>query len=142
MRLTKGDAVSLTRTLVECDSRNPSLVAGGPGEHGVATLLAGVLESWGFAVELIEAAPGRPNVVARIGALGAPVLLFNGHLDVVGVQGMVHEPWTAAERDGKMFGRGTSDMKGGVAAMWRGGVASGKTDGATGRGDPRDRAGG
>ncbi|MDQ3949262.1 MAG: ArgE/DapE family deacylase [Gemmatimonadota bacterium] len=108
----------MTRALVRVDSRNPTLVAGAPGEATIAQLLAGVLDAWGFRVELQEAAPGRPNVVARIGAArGGRSLMFNGHLDVVGVDGMVHAPFEADERGGRLFGRGASDMKAGVAAM-------------------------
>jgi acetylornithine deacetylase len=125
MAVARGDAVALARELVRVDSRNPTLVAGAPGEGRVASVLARVLEDWGFRVEVQEAAPGRPNVIARIGRArgGARSLLFNGHLDVVGVEGMVHEPWGAEEREGRIYGRGSSDMKGGVAAMcaaaWR-----------------------
>jgi acetylornithine deacetylase len=117
LRVARGDAVALTRELVRIDSRNPSLVAGGPGEGEVARMLGEVLESWGFRVGLREAAPGRPNVIARIGTPGARSLMFNGHVDVVGVEGMTHSPWSAEVRDGRLFGRGSSDMKGGVAAM-------------------------
>jgi len=117
MRITKGDSVALLRALVQCDSRNPTLVPGGPGEGAIARLLCAVLESWGFRAELMEAAPGRPNVVARVGKRGGRSLMFNGHIDVVGVEGMVHAPFDAEERDGRIFGRGASDMKGGVAAM-------------------------
>ncbi|MGH7616689.1 MAG: ArgE/DapE family deacylase [Gemmatimonadaceae bacterium] len=112
----RGDAVALTRQLVAVDSRNPSLVPNGPGEGAVARALAGVLETWGFRVEMYDVAPGRPNVVAHIGH-GPATLMFNGHIDVVGVDGMVHAPWDSAERDGRIYGRGSSDMKGGVAAM-------------------------
>jgi acetylornithine deacetylase len=113
-----GDVAALTRALVRVDSRNPTLVAGAPGEAAVAHLLADVLAAWGFRVEMQDAAPGRPNVVARIGAArGGRSLMFNGHLDVVGVDGMVHPPFDAEERDGRLFGRGASDMKAGVAAM-------------------------
>jgi acetylornithine deacetylase len=117
VRVARGDAVALTRELVRVDSRNPSLVAGGPGESAVARALGDVLTEWGFRVEFLEAAPGRPNVVARVGRAGGRSLIFNGHMDVVGVDGMIHEPWAAAERDDRIFGRGSSDMKAGVAAM-------------------------
>jgi acetylornithine deacetylase len=117
MPVAAGDAVTLTRELVRVDSRNPSLVAGGPGEGAVARALAAVLTTWGLRVELRDAAPGRPNVIARAGRAGGRSLMFNGHLDVVGVDGMVHEPWGAEERGGRIYGRGSSDMKAGVAAM-------------------------
>lgn len=115
--IPRGDAIALLRRLVAVDSRNPSLVSGAPGEGEVARALAGVLRNWGFEVHLDEAAPGRPNVVARVGPRGGRVLLFNGHLDVVGVEGMSHAPFVPEERDGRLYGRGSCDMKGGVAAM-------------------------
>lgn len=117
MPIARGDAITLTRELVRIDSRNPSLVPGGPGEGTVARCLHDVLAEWGFRVELMEAAPGRSNVVARVGSSDGPSLIFNGHLDVVGVEGMRHAPWDAGERDGRLYGRGSSDMKAGVAAM-------------------------
>jgi acetylornithine deacetylase len=117
MRVEHGDGVGLLRELVRIDSRNPSLVANAPGEGEVARALRDVLVSWGFDVELRDAAAGRPNVIARMGKAGGRSLMFNGHIDVVGVEGMTHAPWAAEERDGRIFGRGASDMKGGVAAM-------------------------
>lgn len=114
-----GDATSLTRALVRIDSRNPSLVQNAPGEGAVGVFLAEALREWGMQVELQEAAPGRSNVVARIGPAksGAPTLMFNGHIDVVDVEAMRHPPFEADERDGRVYGRGSSDMKSGVAAM-------------------------
>lgn len=119
MSITSGDAVALTRELVRVDSRNPTLVAGAPGEARVARVLADVLSAWGFRVDVREVAPGRPNVIARIGdaSNGGRSLMFNGHIDVVGVEGMTHAPWDASVRDGRLYGRGSSDMKAGVAAM-------------------------
>ncbi len=117
--IDRGDAVALARELVRVDSRNPSLARGAPGEREVARVLAEVLRAWGLRVEVIDAAPGRPNVIARIGdpAPGARSLMFNGHLDVVGVEGMAHAPFDALVRDGRIYGRGATDMKSGVAAM-------------------------
>jgi len=119
--IDRGNAVALARELVRIDSRNPALSAGAPGEREIARALADVLRAWGMEVEVLEAAPGRPNVVARVGkrteGRGARSLMFNGHLDVVGVEGMVHPPFDAQERDGRIYGRGAADMKGGIAAM-------------------------
>jgi acetylornithine deacetylase len=118
VRVARGDAVALTRELVRIDSRNPSLVAGAPGEAAIARTLSEILREWGFRVELQEAAPGRPNVVARVGTAGSRSLMFNGHLDVVGIEGMTHLAWGDDSRDNcRIYGRGSSDMKSGVAAM-------------------------
>lgn len=116
MRVARGDAVGLTRALVGIDSRNPALAPDGPGESAVATALAEILREWGCRVDVYDVEPGRPNVVARVGT-GTRALMFNGHLDVVGVDGMTHDPWNAPECDGRIYGRGSTDMKAGVAAM-------------------------
>jgi acetylornithine deacetylase len=114
----RADALALTRELVSIDSRNPTLVPGGPGERAVAERLAAILSDWGFRADLIEALPGRPGVLARIGGGdGGRSLMLNGHLDTVGVDGMTHEPFAATERDGRLYGRGACDMKAGIAAM-------------------------
>ena len=122
--IAPGDARALTRALLQLDSRNPTLCAGAPGERVCAGFLREVLHAWGFHTDLQDASPGRPNLVARIGTPRAGrSLMFNGHLDVVGVEGMVHAPFAAEERDGRLYGRGAADMKGGIAAMcaaaWR-----------------------
>ena len=111
------DPVALTEALVAIDSRNPSLVVGAPGESTCARFLAGVLSGWGFAVSLDDVRPGRPNVVARIGPPGQSPLVLNGHLDVVGTDNMVHDPFRPFIRDGNLYGRGATDMKSGIAAM-------------------------
>jgi acetylornithine deacetylase len=115
--IPRGDAVALARALIQIDSRNPTLAPDSPGEGDCARTLASVLDDWGFSVHLMEGVPGRPNVVARIGPADAPALMLNGHLDVVGVEGMVHEPFSAEIRNGRIYGRGSADMKGGLAAI-------------------------
>lgn len=113
-----GDALALTRALVACDSRNPAFASDAPGEGAAAQLLAETLTSWGFTVDTLDSAPGRPNVIARIGGgHGGRSLILNGHLDTVGVAGMTHDPFAADVRDGRLYGRGSCDMKAGVAAM-------------------------
>ena len=117
MVIPRGDAVALARALIQIDSRNPTLAPDSPGEGDCARTLATVLDDWGFVVQLVDAAPGRPNVIACIGPEDAPALMLNGHLDVVGVEGMVHQPFSAELRAGRIYGRGSADMKGGLAAM-------------------------
>ena len=111
------DAVALTESLIAIDSRNPGLVPHGPGESACAHFLAQVLSEWGFAVSVDDVAPGRPNVIARIGPTGKSPLVLNGHLDVVGTEGMMHDPFVPTTVGDKLFGRGATDMKGGIAAM-------------------------
>jgi len=117
MPIPRGDAVALARALIQIDSRNPTLAPDSPGEGECARTLASVLDDWGFSVQLVESVPGRPNVVARVGPRDAPALMLNGHLDVVGVEGMIHNPFSAQLRGDRIYGRGSADMKGGVAAM-------------------------
>ncbi len=111
------DPVALTEALVAIDSRNPSLVPGAPAERACAEFLASVLEGWGFSTQLVDVEPNRSNVVARIGPAGVSPLVLNGHLDVVGTDGMTHEPFTPLTRDGNLYARGATDMKAGIAAM-------------------------
>jgi acetylornithine deacetylase len=115
--IPRGDALALARALIQIDSRNPTLAPDSSGEGNCASALATVLDDWGFTVEMRDAAPGRPNVLARIGPADAPALMLNGHLDVVSVEGMVHEPFAANISNGNLYGRGSADMKGGIAAM-------------------------
>jgi len=109
--------IDLLRDLVAIDSVNPGLVPGAAGEAAIASHCAEWMRRAGFDVERQEAAPGRPNVVGVIdGARPGPALMFCGHLDTVGVEGMA-APFTPEIRDGRLYGRGSEDMKGGVAAM-------------------------
>lgn len=109
--------VSLLRDLVAIDSVNPSLVPGAAGEAQIAEAVAEHMRRIGLEVELQHAAPGRPNVVGVLEArTRGRTLMLCGHLDTVGVQGM-SAPFEPAERDGRLYGRGAQDMKGGLAAM-------------------------
>ena len=106
----------LLSDLVAIDSTNPELVPGGAGEGEIARFIAEWLEKAGLEVELVETAPGRPNVVgiAR-GTGGGKSLILNGHMDTVGT-GEMQRAHTPTEKDGRLYGRGAYDMKGGLAA--------------------------
>ena len=109
--------IKLLRELIAIDSVNPSLVNGGAGESEVAQAVAADMRHSGLDVEVTEAAPGRPNVVGVLeGRVPGKALMYCGHLDTVGVEGM-ERPFDPFEREGKIYGRGSADMKGGVAAM-------------------------
>lgn len=109
--------LTLLRDLVAIDSVNPSLVPGAAGEDGVARRLAQECRDIGLRTEIVDAAPGRPNVVAVLdGRRSGRSLMFCGHTDTVGVSGM-SRPFVPELRDGRLYGRGALDMKGGVAAM-------------------------
>ena len=105
------------KDLVAIDSVNPSLVPGAAGERAIAERFASELGVVGLDVEVDDASPGRPNVVGVIeGRRPGRALMLCGHLDTVGVAGMA-APFDPTEHDGRLYGRGTQDMKGGVAAM-------------------------
>lgn len=109
------DSLTMTRKLISFDTSNP------PGnEKPCAGFVAGFLQDLGFDVRSYEFEPGRPTLIARIpGASQARSICFTGHLDVVPAGAV---PWSANPFSGetqgdKLFGRGSSDMKSGVAAM-------------------------
>ena len=109
--------IDILRDLIAIDSVNPSLVSGGAGEGEIAQYIATKLRAMHIDAVIEEAAPGRPNVIGVIeGKAGGPSLMLCGHSDTVGVDGM-SAPFDPVERDGRMYGRGSQDMKGGVAAI-------------------------
>jgi acetylornithine deacetylase len=109
--------IALLKDLVAIDSVNPSLVPGAAGEAQIAEALAGHMRDLGFDVEMQEVASGRSNVIGVLdGAKRGQSLMLCGHLDTVGVEGMT-APFDPVERNGRLYGRGSQDMKGGVAAM-------------------------
>ncbi|TDD74294.1 M20 family peptidase [Actinomadura darangshiensis] len=107
------EALELARRLVRLDTR-----AG--GERAAADLVAGVLDDAGFDVALQEPVPGRANVIARTGPDASRVpVTFTGHLDTVlaDPSGWSFDPLSGEVRGGRLLGRGSSDMKAGVACQ-------------------------
>jgi acetylornithine deacetylase len=102
--------------LVQTNSINPSLSPGAPGEREICRFIAGSMAACGLEVETHEPEPGRTSVLARWpGSGGGRSLLLNAHCDTVDTAGMP-EPFSGAIRDGKLYGRGSYDMKGSLAA--------------------------
>ena len=109
--------VALLSDLVAIDSVNPALVPGGAGERKVAERIASELRACGLDVTVSDAAPGRPNVVGVLeSTTPGRSLMLCGHSDTVGVAGM-EAPFDPVVRGDRLYGRGSQDMKGGVAAI-------------------------
>lgn len=113
---TLNDVTELLRDLVAIDSVNPDLTPGAVGETGMARHVANWLMRAGLDVEIEDAAPGRPNVIGIAhGSGGGRSLMFNAHMDTVGVAGMA-QPHTPVTEGKRLYGRGSYDMKGGLTA--------------------------
>jgi acetylornithine deacetylase len=109
-------AAKVLSDLVRIDSVNPELVPGGSGDAAIARHLAEFLQAAGLEGRLQEVSPGRLNALGILrGSGGGRTLMLNGHLDTVGVTGM-ENPFSPRVEDGRLYGRGAQDMKGGVAA--------------------------
>lgn len=118
MEIDKARTTEYLRAMVAIDSVNPGLVAGAAGEGEMARWLATACESLGLEVSLDETEPGRPNVIARWRGTGSgKSLLLTGHTDVVSTENMTRPPFEAAIEDGRLYGRGAYDMKGGLASI-------------------------
>lgn len=110
------DPVALTQSLIRCPSVTPA-------DAGALDVLAQALTDLGFVCHRMtfseEGTPDIDNLYARLGTQG-PNFCFAGHTDVVPVGdagGWTVDPFAAEIRDGKLYGRGTADMKGAIAAF-------------------------
>ena len=107
----------LLSELVRIDSVNPSLVPGAAGEAEVARYIGGWMEELGLETRVYDVEPGRPNAVGILrGERGGRSLILNGHTDTVGVDYYEGDPFKPRVRGGRLYGRGSFDMKGGLAA--------------------------
>ena len=120
--------LTLLQSLVRIPSVNPTLAPEeGTGEAEIAGFVREWLDARGIEARLEEAASGRPNVVASVGCGGiaggraggdaGPTLVLCAHLDTVGTAGMTIPPFEPRVEDGRVYGRGSFDMKGGVTAI-------------------------
>lgn len=114
MDQTQNELLALTKRLVEIPSENP-----GNNEMAAAQEITSILQNEGIRAEISHSPQERPNVIARLeGRKNGPTLLFNGHTDVVPPgEGWSREAWKPTVEEGRLYGRGTADMKGGIACM-------------------------
>lgn len=113
-RLDPDAIAELTAELVRVGGENP-----GGTEEATATRLAFALRALGAEVEMQIVEPGRPNLIARMGdhSLGDGIL-FLGHSDVVPAgEGWTRDSYACLREGDALYGRGTTDMKGGLAAV-------------------------
>ena len=113
--MSGSDAIALTRSLLRFNTVNP------PGrERDCARYAGGLLHEWGYRVDYHEYADSRTSVIARAGGSDAKApLCLTGHLDVVpvGARPWTHDPFSGETDADRLYGRGASDMKAGVAAI-------------------------
>ncbi len=124
-----NDAISLTRTLLKFDTVNP------PGrERDCAQHAGAMLQEWGYTVQYHEYSDSRTSVIARAGGNDAKApLCLTGHLDVVplGARAWTRDPFSGETDGDRLYGRGASDMKAGVAAILLAARTFGKRLGGT-----------
>ena len=110
---------ALAAELVAIPSVNPldGPVGDGRSEAPAAAYVESRLREAGLAVELREAVPGRPSVIARIPGVSETAVWFDAHLDTVSGEGMAFDPFQPRIEGNSLFGRGAADDKGSVAAM-------------------------
>ena len=119
------DLTETLRQLVAIPSVNSMGQAGLQGEPAEARLtehLEHLFSELGVPAVRQSVEPGRDNIFARIEGTGGPgdgkpLILFEAHQDTVPVTGMTIPPWEPTVRDGRLYGRGSCDTKGGMAAM-------------------------
>jgi acetylornithine deacetylase len=116
IQIDRDYVVRTLADLVKINSINPTIAPGGAGESQIAAYVAEALRRSGLRAAVYRHAPGRASAVGTLpGTGGGRSLMLNGHCDTVGVEGMA-QPFSAAIRDGRLYGRGAYDMKSGIAA--------------------------
>ena len=109
--------IQFLRDLIAINSVNPSLVHEAAGENEIATAIAAKLRAGSVDVKIEQVVPDRANVFGVLeGKQEGRSLMWCGHMDTVGVAGM-ESPFDPIEKEGRIYGRGSQDMKGGLAAM-------------------------
>ncbi len=116
-QIDRDKLVKTLQEMVRIDSVNPGLSAGGAGEREMAAYMGEQMRALGMQTNVYEVAPKYWNAVGLLkGTGGGRSLMLTGHMDTVGV-GAMQNPFSGEVRDGKLYGRGSCDMKAGLAAI-------------------------
>lgn len=111
----KEELINLCVDLVKIPTENP------PGNmEDITSFICSYLENNGIQCKVLRPEENKPNIIAKIGKEEGKKLIFNGHSDVVPAGDLNKwnfDPFSGEIRDGKILGRGTSDMKGGIACI-------------------------
>lgn len=130
----RDTVLDLLSRLVAINSVNPTLAPGeSTGEAAIAAFCADWLQARAVRAWTEEVAPGRANAVAELGSGDGPTLVFCAHLDTVSARGMDIPPFEARLEEGRVYGRGAYDMKGGAAAIMVAAVSLAAAGGLRGR---------
>ncbi|MGK9070581.1 M20/M25/M40 family metallo-hydrolase, partial [Staphylococcus warneri] len=109
---SKEDKIQILSDMIEINTENDN-------ELEVCKYLKSLLSKYDIDSKILEVDDNRANLIAEIGD-GSPKLGISGHMDVVDAgdhNEWKHDPFKLTEEDGKLYGRGTTDMKGGLAAL-------------------------
>ncbi len=116
--MTPATALDIAQALVRIPSVNPDYDPASAGEGAVTAWIEDWGKANGFAVLRQPVLPGRENILLQFrNGADHPHFMLNGHTDTVGVGGMTIAPFGGEVRDGRLWGRGASDMKGPLACM-------------------------
>jgi acetylornithine deacetylase len=127
--VSRSEVLEILQELIRTPSVNPSIAPDeGRGEEAIANVARQWLEAKGVKSWLEQAAPGRPNAVAEVGAGTGGTVVFCAHLDTVGTGGMTIPPFEPTLAEDRVYGRGSYDMKGSAAAVMAASVALARED--------------
>ncbi len=118
MQVNETQIIEDLQAMIRIPSVNPDLDPDGTGEAEIAQWLQTWCVSRGLKTQLQMSAPNRPNLIARWEGKGdGKSILLTGHTDTVSVKNMDIDPFDSRIEDGRMYGRGSYDMKAGLASI-------------------------
>lgn len=118
LKIDEGELLKVLQDLIRINSVNPNISQDAKGESEITHFIGAYLEDLGLKVEYQKVSENRENVIGILkGIHDKKKLMLNGHMDTVGIKGMEIDPFNPIYKEGRIYGRGASDMKGGIAAQ-------------------------